>query len=84
MDRNLIISVMALVGFSASAIQALKYHNGDYMVLLNKKAYDGQSFILALGLFWDIVMAYFEHPMALVFLNRSGIVSPYQVSITLL
>ena len=46
---------MALVGFSASAVQALTYQNGDYMGLLNKKASGAQCFIMALGLFWDIV-----------------------------
>ena len=46
---------MALVGFSASAVQALTYQNGDYMGSLNKKASGTQCFIRALGLFWDIV-----------------------------
>ena len=46
---------MALVGFSASAIQALTYQNEDYMGSLNKKASGAQCFIMALGLFWDIV-----------------------------
>ena len=46
---------MALVGFSASAVQALTYQNGDYMGSLNKKASGAQCFIMALGLFWDIV-----------------------------
>ena len=54
-DRNLFKTVMALVGFSASAVQALTYQNGDYMGLLNKKASGAQSFRMALGLFWDIV-----------------------------
>ena len=49
------ITVMALVGFSASAVQALTYQNGDYMGSLNKKASGAQCFIMALGLFWDIV-----------------------------
>ena len=52
---NLYITVMALVGFSASAVQALMYQNGDYMGSLNKKASGAQCFIIALGLFWDIV-----------------------------
>ena len=52
---NLYITVMALVGFSASAVQALTYQNGDYMGSLNKKASGAQCFIMALGLFWDIV-----------------------------
>ena len=47
--------VMALVGFSATAVQALTYQNGDYMGSLNKKASGAQCFIMALGLFWDIV-----------------------------
>ena len=46
---------MALVGFSASAVQTLTYQNGDYMGSLNKKASGAQCFIMALGLFWDIV-----------------------------
>ena len=54
-DENLYITVMALVGFSASAVQALTYQNGDYMGSLNKKASGAQCFIMALGLFWDIV-----------------------------
>ena len=53
--ENLYITVMALVGFSASAVQALTYQNGDYMGSLNKKASGAQCFIMALGLFWDIV-----------------------------
>ena len=51
-NGNLHITVMALVGFSASAVQAL---NGDYMGSLNKKASGAQCFIMALSLFWDIV-----------------------------
>ena len=51
---NLYITVMTLVGFSASAVQALTYQNGDYMGSLNKKASGAQCFIMALGLFWDI------------------------------
>ena len=39
----------------ASAVQALTYQNGDYMGSLNKKASGAQCFIMALGLFWDIV-----------------------------
>ena len=35
--------------------QALTYQNGDYMGSLNKKASGAQCFIMALGLFWDIV-----------------------------
>ena len=34
---------------------ALAYQNGDYMGSLNKKASGAQCFIMALGLFWDIV-----------------------------
>ena len=49
------ITVMALVGFGTSAVQALAYQNGDYMGSLNKKASGAQCFIMALGLFWDIV-----------------------------
>ena len=49
------IILMALVGFSASAVQALTYQNGDYIGSLNKKASGAQCFIKALGLFWDIV-----------------------------
>ena len=45
------MAVMALVGFSASTVQALTY--GDYMGSLNKKASGAQCFIMALGLFWD-------------------------------
>ena len=47
---------MALVGFSASAVQALAYQNGDYMGSLNKKASGAQCFLMALGLFWDIII----------------------------
>ena len=54
-DLEIYITVMALVGFSASAVQALAYQNGDYMGSLNKKASGAQCFIMALGLFWDIV-----------------------------
>ena len=54
-DGNLYITVMALVEFSASAVQALTYQNGDYMGSLNKKASDAQCFIMVLGLLWDIV-----------------------------
>ena len=50
------ITEMALVGFNASAVQALTYQNGDYMGSLNKKASGAQCFIMALGLFWDIVL----------------------------
>ena len=50
-DGNLYKTVMALVGFSASAVQALMYQNGDYMGSLNKKASGAQCFIMALGLF---------------------------------
>ena len=47
---------MALVGFSASAVQALTYQNGDYMEVAEAKNVSGaQCFIMALGLFWDIV-----------------------------
>ena len=53
--KYLYITVMALVGFSASAVQALTYQNGDYMGSLNKKASGAQCFIMALGLFWDII-----------------------------
>ena len=52
---NLYKTVMALVGFSASAVQALMYQCGDYMGLLNEKASGTQCFIMALGLFWDIM-----------------------------
>ena len=55
MCKYLYITVMALVGFSTSAVQALTYQNGDYMGSLNKKASGAQCFIMALGLFWDIV-----------------------------
>ena len=54
-NGNLYITVMALVGFSASTVQALMYQNGDYMGSLNKNASGAQCFIMALGLFWDIV-----------------------------
>ena len=50
-DLEIYITVMALVGFSASAVQALTYQNGDYMGSLNKKASGAQCFIMALGLF---------------------------------
>ena len=46
---------MALVGFSASVVQALTYQNGDYMGSLNTKLSGAQCFIMALGLFWDIM-----------------------------
>ena len=49
------ITVMALVGFSASAVQALTTKMGTIMGSLNRKASDAQCFIMALGLFWDIV-----------------------------
>ena len=39
----------------SSAAQALTYQNGDYMGSPNKKASGAQCFIMALGLFWDIV-----------------------------
>ena len=50
-DLEIYITVMALVGFSASAVQALTYQNGDYMGSLNKRASGAQCFIMALGLF---------------------------------
>ena len=43
------------IHISASAVQALTYQNGDYMGSLNKKTSGAQCFIMALGLFWDIV-----------------------------
>ena len=46
-DGNLYKTVMALVGFSASAVQVLTYQNGDYMGSLNKKASGAQCFIMA-------------------------------------
>ena len=52
---NLHIIVIALVGFSASAVQALTYQNGNYIRSLNKKASGAQCLIMALGLFWDTV-----------------------------
>ena len=55
-DGNLYITVMAQVGCSTSAVQALTYQNGDYMGSLNKKASGAQCFIMASGLFWDIVI----------------------------
>ena len=67
---------MALVGFSASAVQAQTYQNGDYMGSLNKKASGAQFFIMALGLFWEIVTAYLEHPMASAFLNLGVLYLP--------
>ena len=45
------------------------YQNGDYMGSLNKKASGAQCFIMALGLFWDIVTDLPEHPMASALLN---------------
>ena len=54
-DRNLHVTMMALVGFSVSAVQALTYKNGDYMESLNKKVSGTLCFIMALSLFWDIV-----------------------------
>ena len=59
----------------------LTYQNEDYMGSLNKKVSDPQCFIIALGLFWDIVTD-LEHPMTLAFLNLRGIVSSYRVSIS--
>ena len=44
-----------LVGFNTSAVQAATYQNGDYMGSLNKTASGAQCFIMAVGLFWDIV-----------------------------
>ena len=55
MNVNLYITIMALVGFSASAVLVLTYQNEDYMGSLNKKASGAQCLIMALGLFWDIV-----------------------------
>ena len=52
--ENLYITVMALVGFSTSTVQALAYQNGDYMGSPNNKASGAQCSIMALGLFWDI------------------------------
>ena len=74
--------MMALVGFSASAVQALTYQNGDYMGSPNKKASGAQCFIMALGLFWDIVTGLPEHPMMSALLNLGGTVSSCQVPIT--
>ena len=56
MARNLYITEMALVGFSASAVQVLTYQNG-YMRSLNKTASGAHSalYLMALGLIWDIV-----------------------------
>ena len=55
-----------MVGFSASA-SMLTYKNGDYIGSLNKKSSGAQCFfIMALGLFSDMLTAYFEHPMALL------------------
>ena len=54
-NENLYITVMALVGFSTSAVYALTYQNEDYMESLNKKGSGAQCFIMALDLFWDIV-----------------------------
>ena len=52
--ENIYITVMALVRFGAFAV-TLAYQNEDYMGSLNKKASGAQCFIMALGLFWDIV-----------------------------
>ena len=50
------ITVMALVVFSASAVQALMYQNGDvYGVAEQKGVWRTSAIIMALGLFWDIV-----------------------------
>ena len=49
--RNLYKTLMALVEFSTSAVQALTYKNGDYMGSLNKKVSGAEYFIMALGLF---------------------------------
>ena len=48
---NLYVTEMAMVGFSASAVQALTYQHGtDFnMGSLNKKASGAQCFIMALG-----------------------------------
>ena len=53
--ENIYITVMASVGFGASAVLALAYQNGDFIGSLNKKASGAQCFIMASGLFWDIV-----------------------------
>ena len=66
------ITVMALVGFSASAVQALTYQNGDYIGSLNKKASGAQCFIMALGLFWDIVTGLPWTPNGVGFLEPRG------------
>ena len=50
--KYLYITVMALVGFSASAVQALTYQNGDYIGSLKQKGvwptvlYNGFRFVL--------------------------------------
>ena len=73
---------MALVGLSASAVQALTYQNGDYMKLLNKKASGAQCFIMASGLFWDIVTGLPYTPNGVSSLEPRGTVSSCQVPIT--
>ena len=68
-------TVMALVGFSASAAQALAYKQGDYIMgSLNKKASGAQCFIMALGVFRNLVTGlYLEHPMASAFLSLGAV-----------
>ena len=64
--------MMALIGFSASAVQALTYQNGDYMGSLNKKASGAQCFVMALSLYWDIVTGLPWTPNGVCFLEPRG------------
>ena len=63
--------IIVMVGFIASAVQALTYRSGDYMGSLNKKTPGAQCFIMALGLFWDSVtdLQYHKHLKVSAFLN---------------
>ena len=80
--ENLYITMMALVGFSTSAVQALAYQNGDYMGSLNKKVSGAQCFIMGLGLFWDIAAGLPWTPNDVGSLEPRGTVSSCQVPIT--
>ena len=73
---NLYITVMALVGFDASAVQVLMYQNGDYMG--RKEFYNGFKFVSG---YQDLPIL--NTRMASAFLNLRGFVSSYQVSISL-
>ena len=60
---------LALVEFSASAVQGADSLKWGLYGVAEQKASGAQGFIMALGLFWDIATGlYLEHPMASAFL----------------